>query len=136
MTKTNANLRRALICAALGIGAIAMTAADNPGAQAGWFTRDQVRCEIKVKPGPYGVQLQGLVFAKDTLAGEYELSVMQDGPGAYSLVNQSGEFEAGPRRPASLGMVSLGGGGSYTAKLKVRAGGEVYTCAKRIGDRA
>jgi hypothetical protein len=136
MTKTNGPLRRALACAALGVGVIAMTAADNSGAEAGWFTRDQVRCEIKVTPGPYGVQLEGLVFAKDALTGEYELSVTQDGPGAYSLVNQSGGFEAGPRQPASLGMVSLGGGASYTAKLKVRAGGDVYTCAKRIGGQA
>lgn len=136
MTKTNGPMRRALTFAALGMGVIAMTAADNSGAEAGWFTRDKVRCEIKVEPGPYGVQLEGLVFAKGALSGEYELSVTQDGPGAYSLINQSGAFEAGPRQPASLGMVSLGGGASYTARLKVRAGGEVFTCARRVGGQA
>ncbi len=136
MTRINKPLRRALGVAALGMGVIAMTAADNSGAEAGWFSRDQLRCEIQVKPGRHGVELQGLVFAKSALSGEYELSIKQDGPGAYSLVNQSGDFEASPRNPARLGQVMLGGdGASYTAKLKVRAGGQTYTCAQRFGGR-
>jgi len=136
MTKGNRSIRRALACAALGMGVIAMTAADNSGAEAGWFTRDQIRCEIKVTPGPYGVQLEGLVFAKDALNGEYELSVTQDGVSGHSLINQSGGFRVSPRNPARLGQVTLGGNGaSYTAKLKVYAGGETFTCAERFGGR-
>ena len=34
-----------------------------------------------------------------------------------------------------LGVVTLGGDGSYTAKLKVHADGETFTCAKRVGGR-
>lgn len=113
-----------------------MTAADNSGAEAGWFTSDRVECEIQVKPGPYGTQLQGVVHAKDMVSGRYELSVEQDGISGHSMINQAGGFQAVPNSPAQLGVVTIGGNGaSYTAKLKVHADGETFTCAKRVGGR-
>jgi len=113
-----------------------MSSAHNPDAQAGWFTSDRVECEIKVTPGPYGTTLQGVVHAKDTVAGRYELSVEQDGFSGHSMINQAGGFQAVPETPARLGVVTIGGdGASYTAKLKVHTDGETFTCAKRVGGR-
>ena len=104
--------------------------------QAGWFTSDRVECEIQVTPSPYGTQLKGVVHAKDAVAGRYELSVEQDGYSGHSVINQAGGFQAVAQTPAELGVVTIGGNGaSYTAKLKVHAGGETFTCAKRVGGR-
>lgn len=138
MTKPNGPFRRMMAGAALGASVLAMAGTAGGGANAGWFSSDQVRCEIKVTPSPYGVELEGLVFAENTLAGEYELSVTQDGLGSHSLINQSGPFEAAPESPARLGRVTVGGGNgaTYTAKLKVYAGGETFTCAQRVGGQA
>ncbi len=137
MSKRSRRIRTAITGAALSAGvAIMAAAATGDDADAGWFTSDQVRCEIDVKPGPYGIQLQGLVFAEEMVSGEYELSVKQDGYGGHSMINQAGGFHAVPDTPARLGVVTLGGNGaSYTAKLKVHAGGETYVCAKRVGGR-
>ncbi len=137
MTKRNTNLRRALTGAALSASIIAMGAEmSGDDANAGWFTSDRVECEIQVTPSPYGTQLKGVVHAKDTVAGRYELSVEQDGYSGHSVINQAGGFQAVAQTPAELGVVTIGGNGaSYTAKLKVHAGGETFTCAKRVGGR-
>jgi len=137
MTKRNRNIRRALTGAALTASMAAMGAgfAGND-ASAGWFTSDRVECEIKVTPGPYGTELQGVVHAKEVLSGRYELNVEQDGVSGHSMINQAGGFQAVPDTPARLGVVTIGGeGASYTAKLKVHADGETFTCAKRVGGR-
>jgi len=137
MTKRNRNIRRAVAGAALTASIAAMGAGfSGDDASAGWFTSDRVECEIKVTPGPYGTTLQGVVHAKDTVAGRYELSVEQDGFSGHSMINQAGGFQAVPETPAELGVVTIGGNGaSYTAKLKVHADGETFTCAKRVGGR-
>jgi len=137
MTKRNRNIRRAVAGAALTASIAAMGAGfSGDDASAGWFTSDRVECEIKVTRGPYGTTLQGVVHAKDTVAGRYELSVEQDGFSGHSMINQAGGFQAVPENPAELGVVTIGGNGaSYTAKLKVHADGETFTCAKRVGGR-
>jgi len=127
-------MARAALCA----GILAMGGAAAGGdAGAGWFSSDRVECEIRVTPGPYGTQLQGVVHAKGMMSGRYELSVEQDGVSGHSMINQAGGFQAAPETPAQLGTVTIGSGGgaSYTAKLKVHAGGETFTCAKRVGGR-
>lgn len=135
MTKRNRNLRRALAGAALTAGMMAMGAGfSGDNANAGWFTSDNVRCEIEVTPSAYGVELRGVVFSEEKLSGRYELTVEQEGLSGQSLINQAGGFAAYPGSPAHLGVVTLGGTGSaYNAKLKVHAGGETYVCAKRVG---
>lgn len=136
MTTRNRNIRRALAGAALtaGMAAMAGTGAGDD-ANAGWFSSDRVRCEIQVTPRPYGLELQGMVYAEDAVSGEYELNIRQDGISGQSVINQGGGFQAMPNTPARLGTVSLGGDGSYTAKLKVHAGGKTFVCAKRVGGR-
>jgi len=136
MTKSSGPFRRVMAGAALGASVLAMAGTAGGSADAGWFSRDQVRCEIKVTPGPYGTQLQGVVHAKEMVSGRYELSVEQDGISGHSMINQAGGFQAVPDTPARLGVVTIGGGASYTAKLKVHADGETYTCAKRVGGQA
>jgi len=137
MTNRKGFNRRRIAHAALCASVLAMGGAAAGGdAGAGWFTSDRVECEIQVTPGPYGTQLQGVVHAKDTVSGRYELSVEQDGYSGHSMINQSGGFEAIADTPAQLGVVTIGGeGASYTAKLKVHADGETFTCAKRVGGR-
>ncbi len=137
MTKRDTNIRRALTGAALSAGIIAMGAGmSGDDADAGWFTSDRLECEIQVSPSPYGTTLQGVVHAKDAVSGRYELSIEQDGYSGHSMINQAGGFEAIPDTPVRLGVVTIGGnGGSYTAKLKVEANGETFTCAKRVGGR-
>lgn len=137
MTNRNGPFRRNIARAALCAGVLAMGgAAAGDDAGAGWFTSDRVECEIKVTPGPSGTQLQGVVHARDTVSGRYELSVEQDGMSGHSMINQAGGFDAIPDTPARLGVVTIGGdGGGYTAKLKVHADGETFTCAKRVGGR-
>jgi len=137
MTRRNSKIRRALTGAALSASIIAMGAGmSGDDADAGWFTSDRLECEIQVSPGPYGTTLQGVVHAKDTVSGRYELSVEQDGFSGHSMINQSGGFQAIADTPARLGVVTIGGdGATYTAKLKVHADGETFTCAKRVGGR-
>jgi hypothetical protein len=124
----------ALASAALGLGVLGMNMANTDDANAGWFGKDELRCEINVKPGRHGVELEGLVFSRSQVSGHYEFSVSQAGLGSRSLINQSGDFEAVSSGPVSLGTVMLGGdGGGFIAKLQVHASGKTYRCTQRVG---
>ncbi len=124
----------ALAPLALGFGVLGMSATNSDDANAGWFSRDQVRCEINVKPGRHGVELEGIVFSRSQVTGHYELSVAQAGVGTHAMISQSGDFEAVPGGPVSLGSVMLGGNaGGFTAKLRVHASGKTYSCSQRVG---
>jgi hypothetical protein len=93
-----------------------------------------LRCEIEVEELGSGVQLQGMVFAKQGGHGSYQLQVRISSGGGSSNIIQSGEFSAQANAPTRLGVIQLGGdGGSYDAQLKVFWDGEEIVCRKKIG---
>lgn len=120
---------KAIVAAGLlpGAAVLAATGAGSSGAEAG-----SVRCEIQVSGSGSGVTLEGVVYAKSEIAGSYQLRVSQSGSGGGSNINQGGGFSAGPGGPSHLGTVMLGGGGSYTASLKVTWDGGSTACSERV----
>lgn len=93
-----------------------------------------VRCEIQIKGRGKSVMLEGVVFAKTAVQGSYTFRISKSGGAGHSDIDQSGDFNAGPDRAATLGTVTLGGdGGTYVAKLKVTAEGRTIECSKRVG---
>jgi hypothetical protein len=110
----------ALVTGVIGQGVSKATAGGN-GA---------VRCEIEVSDKGSGVVLQGRVYAKTGVEGSYRMRVSST---SGSNINQSGGFSAAPGSPGDLGIVSLGGSGSYTARLEVSWDGGATTCTERGG---
>lgn len=108
----------ALVSGVLGQGVTAASAGNN-GA---------VRCEIDVSDGGGGVTLKGRVYAKTGIDGTYRMRVSST---SGSNINQSGDFSVSPGSSGDLGMVSLGGSGSYTARLEVTWDGGATSCSER-----
>lgn len=89
-------------------------------------------CEIRVAQSG-GVEIEALVFTPMPLSGAYEMQVLQAGANR-SDIRQSGDFEAAPGTPASLGVVSLSFGPSdYVATLRVTWDGGGTDCTRRVG---
>ncbi len=119
---------------ALGVGAMIMGLYGGEQGMNAMAGNAQVRCEIEVREMDNGVQLQGVVFADETVQGAYEMQISKFGHGSHSKINQAGDFDARPNIPAKLGGVRLGGdGGAYEARLKVVWDGEEIECEKNIG---
>lgn len=118
-----------LVPAVLGLAAIAAGAG---AAGAGSYGSQPLRCEIQVDERGNSVALEGLVFAKSAIEGSYHLTVSKSGGSGSSEINQSGGFSAGPGGPASLASVTLGGGGSYIARLRVTWDGHSVECTERV----
>jgi hypothetical protein len=112
----------------LGIGAAALSAA-----QAGSDPASAVRCEIKASRSGSDITLEGMVFAKRTIEGSYNLSVKKSGGAGHSDIKQSGAFNASPGTPGSAGTVTLGGEGTYSATLRIAAEGNTTECVQRTG---
>lgn len=110
----------ALVSGVMGQGVTAASAGNN-GA---------VSCEIDVSDSGGGVTLKGRVYAKTGVEGSYRMRVSST---SGSNINQSGDFSASPGSPGDLGMVSLGGNGSYTARLEVTWDGGMTSCSERGG---
>ena len=113
---------------ASGIGAAALSAA-----QAGSDPASAIRCEIKASRSGSAITLEGLVFAKRAVEGSYNLSVKKSGGAGQSNIKQSGAFTATPGTPASVGTVTLGGEGTYSATLSIAGDGTTWECTKRVG---
>jgi hypothetical protein len=111
----------------MGLGFI-MAAPDHASAGGGGL-----RCEIYQSHGGGGVTLQGVVFANGAVDGSYQFNITKSGGGGSSNINQGGEFSVGAGGKATLGQVSLGGDGGYTASLRVTADGHSVSCKERIG---
>jgi hypothetical protein len=109
--------------AVTGIGAV----------NAGQGSAGPVRCEIQVSEHGSGVSLEGVVYAKSAVEGSYRLRVSKAGGSGSSDIDQSGDFSAGPGAAASLGNVTLGGDGSYVARLRVTVDGRSVECTERVG---
>ena len=119
----------ALLPVAIAAGAVSMTGMVVQPAHAG----DGTRCEIRVSRRGGMTTLEGVVMASGSITGSYRLSVTSSGRGGGSDIDQSGDFSARPGEPASLGVVSLGGGGAHTADLTVRWNGGSHHCSQRVG---
>jgi hypothetical protein len=89
-------------------------------------------CDIEVSHSGGGVTLKGVVTSGVAADGTYTLKVTSAGSGS-SNINQSGDFSVGAGRAAQLATVSLGGNGSYQARLSVTVDGHTTSCAERIG---
>lgn len=85
-----------------------------------------VSCSIHVSKSGGMTELTGIARASSAVSGTYEFVVTSSGSGGSSDIVQSGEFSASGGQTEELGQVSVGGG--YSAKLKVRAGGQTYVC--------
>jgi hypothetical protein len=124
------NLTRFTLLAALAATGFAFAPTPEPStATAG---PSDLTCAIDVARSRDGVTLRPVVTTDRPLTGRYRLSVTSRGGGGGSDIDQSGEFEAYGTRTV-LGTVSLGGGGSYEARLTVTVGGRRIECLERIG---
>lgn len=116
-----------LLAATLATGCSAI-ASDTNVANA-----DPVRCEIQAQDQRGMVRLQGVMHADTGLNGTYTFTVKSVGRGGNTNISQGSSFFAGPSGPTTLGMVMLSSGGAYDVALDVKADGERYRCAERIG---
>jgi hypothetical protein len=87
------------------------------------------RCHVRATKASGGVRLEAVVSGETSTSGEYEFEVRKSGGGNTSATSQGGTFEI-DNEEAILGEVTLGGGGTSTAELKIRweSGG---TCEAR-----
>jgi hypothetical protein len=76
------------------------------------------------------VQVGGRIVARETVAGDFRLTVRSFGPGGSSSVQQSGQFHVTGGREISVGKatVSFGKGAKLAADLEVRVGEQVMHC--------
>jgi hypothetical protein len=84
-------------------------------------------CEIHVEHHAGSVVLEGQVFAGHAVSGSYQLTVWQNGASSSSI-SQGGDFTVPAGGSSSLGLVSLPGGGSYGATLKVNFDNNPVDC--------
>jgi len=119
------------VLASSGVLGLGLMMAAPDGASAGGA--GGLRCEIYQAQSGNGVVLEGVVFASGAVEGTYQFSVVKSGGGGNSNINQGGAFSLGSGGKTTVGTVSLGGGGSYTASLRVSAGGHTTACRERTG---
>jgi len=81
------------------------------------------------------VQIGGRIVARQTVAGDFRLTVRSVGPGGSSSVQQSGQFHVAGGREISVGKatVSFGKGAKLAADLEVRVGEQVMHCNGSLG---
>jgi hypothetical protein len=87
-------------------------------------------CDIQVSRSGNLVGLKAVVSAQDATSGSYRLRVVSSG-GNSSNIDQSGDFSV-RGGSAIVSTVSLGGSGTYTARLSVTADGRTTECSQRV----
>ena len=92
--------------------------------------RDPLSCDIRVSRSGSMVGLQAVVSAQGATSGSYRLRVVSSG-GNSSNIDQSGDFSVSGGS-AVVSSVSLGGSGTYTARLSVTADGRTTECSQRV----
>lgn len=93
---------------------------------------DSPSCDISVAYQGNSVVLEGLVFAPISVSGVYEMRISQIGVSSSDIF-QSGDFQASPNVPGSLGLVSLSLGRSgYDATLHVHWDGGAADCTRHV----
>lgn len=79
------------------------------------------RCQLRVDDDGDRIVLEGVVFARRSASGSYQMRVSQESTGGSSNIAQSGDFIVESGSTASLGTVSLSNRVSrYVAKLTVQ----------------
>jgi hypothetical protein len=87
-------------------------------------------CDIQVSRSGNLVGLKAVVSAQDATSGSYRLRVVSSG-GNSSNIDQSGDFSVSGGS-AIVSTISLGGSGTYTARLSVTADGRTTECSQRV----
>jgi hypothetical protein len=94
-----------------------------------------VGCEIRTAETSGGVLLlQAMALADAGAAGEYELEVRKSGGGGTSSTSQSGDFEVLGSGETLLSEVTIGGGGSLSAKLTLWSNAGEIVCTAEFPD--
>ena len=87
-------------------------------------------CDIQVSRSGSMVGLEAVVSAPNATSGSYRLRVVSSG-GNSSNIDQSGDFSV-KGGSAIVSKVTLGGSGTYTARLSVTADGRTTECSQRV----
>ena len=87
-------------------------------------------CDIQVSRSGSLVGLKAVVSAQGATSGSYRLRVVSSG-GNSSNIDQSGDFSVSGGS-AVVSSVSLGGSGTYTARLSITADGRTTECSQRV----
>lgn len=98
-------------------------------------TKNPLRCELRVTKSGGGVTLEALAFSDKSVEGTYRLKVDGSGGGGSNVIQQGGPFNADPAKGSSLGMISLGAGSSYDARLEVKAGETSANCVETVSSK-
>ena len=121
--------RHGVVMAALAavgvVGAILQSTAPVNAARA------PISCDIRVSHAGGLVDLKAVVSAEAATSGSYRLRVVSSGSNS-SNIDQSGEFSVG-NGSTVVSSVSLGGSGTYTARLSVTADGRTTECSQKVG---
>ena len=87
-------------------------------------------CDIQVSRFGSLVGLKAVVSAPGATSGSYRLRVVSSG-GNSSNIDQSGDFSVSGGS-AVVSSVSLGGSGTYTARLSITADGRTTECSQTV----
>jgi hypothetical protein len=115
-------LAASLLPLSLAWGALGMPDNGNRTSTDGEPTSFQrPRCQLRVDDDGESILLEGVVFARRSASGSYQLRVSQQSAGGGSDIVQTGDFIVEYGSTASLGTVSLSNGVSrYVAELTVQ----------------
>ena len=120
--------RHGVVMAALAtVGAIGVFFQPTVSAEA---ARGPLSCDIQVSRSGSLVGLKAVVSASGATSGSYRLRVISSG-GNSSNIEQSGDFSVSGGS-AVISSVSLGGSGTYTARLSITADGRTTECSQRV----
>ena len=121
--------RHGVVMAALAtlgaVGALLQPAAPVHAARA------PISCDIRVSHAGGLIDLKAVVSAEAATSGSYRLRVVSSGSNS-SHIDQSGEFSV-VNGSTIVSEVSLGGRGTYTARLTVTADGRTTECSQKVG---
>ena len=118
--------------AALLLAAVGLVAGSLVTAHSGEAGKGDLSCEVRVEGSRSAPRLVGGGHATAPVVGSYTLLGKGSGGGGSSDITQSGAFHAAPGAPATLGVVTLGGG-SFDASLRVTWPGGSTSCRERAG---
>ncbi|WP_137135796.1 curli-like amyloid fiber formation chaperone CsgH [Rhizobium sp. FKY42] len=96
-------------------------------------SKGPLRCELRVTKSGGNITLEALAFSDKSIEGTYRLMVDRSGQGGNSVIQQGGPFNVDAAKASSLGLVSLGTGSSYDARLEVKGGGTSVKCTETVG---
>lgn len=121
--------RHGVVMAALAfVGAIGVFSQPAVPAKA---ANGPLACDIQVSRSGSLVGLKAVVSAPGATSGSYRLRVVSSGANS-STIDQSGDFNV--RGGSSVvSSVSLGGSGTYTARLSITADGRTTDCSRSVG---